>query len=100
MQNGGVLSFELFALLLILAATGILPMPAGIKIPFFGIWPRLSDSIKAVSCFLAIFLWTPLSKQLVPDSPLGAAIILAPDALFVLAALVYLSNGLSRGDSR
>lgn len=39
-------------------------------------------------------------KQLVPDSPLGAAIILAPDALFVLAALVYLSNGLSRGDSR
>ncbi len=33
--------------------------------------------------------------QLTPDTPLGVAVLLGPDAIFVLAALVYLSNGLS-----
>jgi hypothetical protein len=96
-EDGFVLSFASLALLLALSVTGILPVPAGLKIPFFGIWPSLSDSVKALTSFAAIFVWTPLAKQLVPDTPVGAAIILAPDALFLLAALVYLSNGLSRG---
>jgi len=34
--------------------------------------------------------------KLVPDSTIGAVIILAPDAIFLFAALVYLSNGLRR----
>lgn len=92
-----VLSLASLVLLLFLVVTGILPVPAGLRIPFFGVWPSLADSIKAIASFLAIFVWTPLAKQLVPDTPLGAIIILVPDALFVLAALVYLSNGLSKG---
>jgi len=95
--NNVVLSLASLVLLLGLVVTGILPVPAGIRIPFFGVWPNLADSIKAIAFFLAIFVWTPLAKQLVPDTPLGAIIILAPDVLFVLAALVYLSNGLSKG---
>lgn len=97
-ENGVVFATASLALLLALSMTGILPVPAGLKIPFFGIWPNLSDSVKAVTSFAAIFVWTPLAKQLVPDSPVGVTIILAPDALFLLAALVYLSNGLSRGN--
>jgi len=37
-----------------------------------------------------------VAKQLVPDSVPGAVIILAPDAVFLLAAFVYLSNGIGR----
>src|SRR6185437_12381413 len=83
-----LLSLASLVLLLILGVTGALPVPAGTRIPFFGIWPGLADSVKALASFLAIFVWTPLARQLVPDTPVGAAIILAPDALFVLAALV------------
>ena len=36
------------------------------------------------------------SEAVVPDTYLGVAIILIPDAIFLLAALVYVSNGLSR----
>lgn len=97
-QDGAALAFASLALLFALTLTGAIPVPASIKIPFFGVWPKLSDSVKAVTSFVAIFVWTPLAKQLVPDSLIGVIIILAPDALFALAALVYLSNGLSRGN--
>lgn len=99
-QNVGLLALESMALLLALVATGTLPVPRGVQIPFFGVWPRLSDSIKSATSFIAIFLWTPVARQLVPDTPAGVAIVLAPDALFLLAALVYLSNGLSKGTQR
>jgi hypothetical protein len=97
-EDGVLLSFASIALLLALSVTGILPVPAGLKIPFFGIWPSLSDTVKSLISFVSIFLWTPLAKQLVPNTPVGATIVLAPDVLFLLAALVYLSNGLSRGN--
>ena len=66
------------------------------NIPFVTLWPRLSDAAKALISFLLIFLWTPLAMRLTPDTPLGVAIILVPDGAFFLAALIYLSNGLSR----
>jgi hypothetical protein len=37
-----------------------------------------------------------MAMRLTPDTPIGLAIILVPNAVFLLAALVYLSNGLSR----
>jgi hypothetical protein len=40
--------------------------------------------------------WTLIAVRLVPDTPVGVTIILIPDAVFVLATLVYLSNGISR----
>jgi len=85
-----------FALLFGLTSTAILPMPKGIRVPFFNVWPSLADSAKAAISVLLIFLWTPTAMRLVPDSTVGAVIILAPDALFLFAALVYFSNGLSR----
>ncbi len=66
------------------------------NIPFFTLWPRLSDTAKAIGSFLLIFLWTPLARRFVPDSVVGVIIVLGPDAIFLLAALVFLSNGLSR----
>lgn len=85
-----------FALLFGLTSTAAIPIPEGVRIPFFNVWPDLADSTKAAISFLLIFLWTPTAMKLVPDSPIGAVIILAPDAIFLFAALLYLSNGLSR----
>ena len=70
-----------------------MPVP---NIPFFNLWPRLSDAVKAGVSFLLIFLWTPVAMRFTPDTAVGVAIILCPDAVFLVAALVYLSNGLSR----
>lgn len=84
--------------MLVLTSTGVIPVPRGVNLPLFGVWPNLSDSIKAVASFAAIFVWTPLAKQLVPDTVVGVVIVLAPDAVFAIAALVYLSNSLSRSD--
>jgi hypothetical protein len=95
-EHSGLLIFVLFLLLYGLFATGVIQLPAGINIPFFTVWPRLSDAVKAVVSFLLIFLWTPMAMRLTPDTPIGVALILAPDAVFLLAALAYLSNGLSR----
>lgn len=95
-QNGELLIGFFLLLLLILAWTRVLQFPRGFHIPFFEVWPTLPDLAKAAGFFLLIFLWTPLSKQLVPETPVGAALVLGPDAVFLLAALVYVSNGLSR----
>jgi hypothetical protein len=95
-EHSGLLIVVLFLLLNGLFATGVIQLPPGINVPFFTVWPRLSDTVKAVVSFLLIFLWTPVAMRLTPDTPIGVALILAPDAVFLLAALVYLSNGLSR----
>lgn len=97
LRHPGVIAFVSVALLLALTATGLMPVPRGLNLPLFGVWPNLSDSIKAVASFAAIFVWTPLARQLVPDTIAGVVIVLAPDAVFVIAALIYLSNSLSRG---
>ena len=95
-KHPGLLTAVLLALLYSLVATGAIQPPRGVIIPFFNVWPRFSDASKAITSFLLIFLWTPVAKQLVPDSVPGAVIILAPDAVFLLAAFVYLSNGIGR----
>jgi len=95
-QNGQLLTGFFLLLLLTLAWTGILQFPRGFNVPFFEVWPKLPDLAKAIGFFLLIFLWTPLIKQLVPETPVGAVLVLGPDAGFLLAALAYLSNGLSR----
>jgi hypothetical protein len=79
-----------------LFATGIIEPPVGKNIPFLTVWPRLSDAAKSVVSFLLIFLWTPIGMRLTPDTPVGVAVLLIPDGVFLLAAFVYLSNGLSR----
>ena len=95
-EHSGLLIVVLLLLLYGLFATGVLRLPPGINIPFLTVWPRLSDAVKAAVSFLLIFLWTPMAMRLTPDTPIGVALILAPDAVFLMAALVYLSNGLSR----
>jgi hypothetical protein len=97
-RHSGLLTLTLLVLLYGLINTGIIPLPPGSNIPFFTVWPRLSDSIKAVVSFGLIFLWTPIGIRLTPDTPVGIAILLIPDVIFLLAALVFLSNGLSRNN--
>jgi hypothetical protein len=94
-QNGGLLTGIFLLSLFVLASTGVLQFPPGFNIPFFEVWPRLPDLAKAVGFFVLIFLWTPIAKQLVPETPVGAVLVLGPDVAFLLTALVYLSNGLS-----
>jgi hypothetical protein len=95
-EHAELLIVVLLLLLYGLFATGVLQLPPGINIPFLTVWLRLSYAVKAAVSFLLIFLWTPMAMRLTPDTPIGVALILAPDAVFLLAALVYLSNGLSR----
>jgi hypothetical protein len=99
-QHSGLLTFVLLVLLYGLINTGVIPLPPGAAIPFFTFWPRLSDAVKAVVSFALIFLWTPIAKLLSPDTPIGVAVILIPDAVLLLAALVFVSNGLSRSGNR
>src|SRR6185312_301466 len=96
LEHPWLLTAFTFALLFGLTSTAAIPIPKGMRIPFFNVWPSLADSTKAAISFLLIFLWTPTAMKLVPDSTIGAVIILAPDAIFLFAALVYFSNGLSR----
>jgi hypothetical protein len=95
-EHSGLLTGVLVLLLYGLFATGVIQLPPGINIPFLTVWPRLPDAVKAVVSFLLIFLWTPIAMRLTPDTPIGVTLILVPDAVFLVAALVYVSNGLSR----
>jgi hypothetical protein len=95
-EHSGLLTGVLLVLLYALLTTGVISLPAGSNIPFFNLWPRLSDAVKAAVSFALIFLWTPVAIQFAPDTTVGVvAIVLVPDAVFLLAALVYFSNGLS-----
>jgi hypothetical protein len=95
-KHSGLLTFFLLFIVYALINTGIVQLPPGSNIPFFAVWPRLSDALKAVISFLLIFPWTLIAVRLVLDTPVGVAIVLIPDAVFVLAALTYVSNGISR----
>jgi hypothetical protein len=100
-QGGGehsvLLTFALLALLYGLINTGVIQLPPGTNLPFLTVWPRLSDWVKAVVSGALIFLWTPIAVKLVPNASTGVAIVLLiPNAIFALAALVFVSNGLSR----
>ena len=91
----GLLSAFILLLLTILFATGIIELPAGMGSGPFGVWLRLADFAKAVVSFSLIFVWTPVGMVLTPDTPMGVTLLLAPDAVFLLAALIYLSNSFS-----
>jgi len=95
-EHSGLLTFVLLALLYGLINTGVIQLPVGTAIPFFTFWPRLSDAVKAVVSFALIFVWSPIAKLLTPDTPVGVAIFLIPNFIFLLAALVFVSNGLSQ----
>ena len=95
-EHIGLLTGVLLVLLGALCATGIIQLPVRSNIPFFTVWPRLADYVKAAISFALIFLWSPVAMQLTPDTSVGVTIILAPDAILLLAALVFLSNGLSK----
>lgn len=94
-QHPGLLTASILLLLIILFATGIIELPAGMGIGPLGGWLRLADFVKAVVSFALIFVWTPIGMALTPDTPVGVTLLLAPDAVFLLAALVYLSNSFS-----
>jgi hypothetical protein len=95
-QNKGLLTGMYLLVALILSWTGILPIAPGFNVPFFEVRPRVTDLAKAACFFLLMFVWTALVKPLVPDSPLGAVLLLGPDALLLLASLICVSNSLSR----
>jgi hypothetical protein len=95
-HHAGLLTAFILVLLVVLVETGILELPRGSSIPFLGVWPRLSDLVKAGLSLCLILLWTPVAMQLTPDTPVGVAIILGPDAIFLLATLVYVSNSVSK----
>lgn len=94
-QHPGLLTAFILLLLTILFATGIIELPPGIGIGPFGVWLRLADFVKALVSFSLLFVWTPIGMVLTPDTPMGVTLLLAPDAVFLLAALVYLSNSFS-----
>jgi hypothetical protein len=96
MHHAGLLTVFVMALLSGLVWTKVIELPRGVNIPFLDVWPRLSDMLKAATSFCLIFLWTPIALQLAPDTPVGVAIILGPDAVFLMAALIYVSNGVSK----
>lgn len=95
-EHSGLLTAVLFLIIYGLFNTGIIELPAGSSIPFLTVWPKLSDAVKSAVCFMLIFLWTPIGMRLTPDTPMGVAVLLIPDAFFLVAAFVFLSNGLSR----
>lgn len=95
-RHSVLLAGVILLLLYALVTTGVLPVPSGSNIPLFTLWPRISDAMKAVPLFALIFLWTPIAMQITPGSYVGVGVILVPDAIFLIAALVFLSNGLSR----
>lgn len=94
-RHPGLLTALSIVVLLMLSSTGVVPLPQGVNVPFLNVWPRLSDSVKAGVSFGLIFVWTPIAMELTPDTLIGVIVMLVPDGVFALAALVYLSNGLS-----
>jgi hypothetical protein len=49
-----------------------------------------SDWVKGGLCFLACFAWAPIAVRLVPHTPIGLAIVLAPFGALVLAGAFFL----------
>jgi hypothetical protein len=88
-KHTGLVTLLLLLMVYGLYASGIVKLPAriGVSILFP---PSLKNLVKAAASYAMIFIWTLASKRFTPDTPLGVAIILVPDAVFMVAMLVYL----------
>ena len=95
-RHPGLFAGSIFILLSALIRAKVLELPAGIDVPFFNVFPKASDVVKAGISLLLLVLWTVIVRPLIPDSPVGVAIIIVPDVVFLVAAIVCISNGLSR----
>jgi hypothetical protein len=79
----------------VLNALGIIKLPAGAAIPSRKF--NFRELIKAVVIIGLSFPWSILTVRMVyagllPNSPVGGAVILVPDLAFLIVGMVYLTR--------
>jgi hypothetical protein len=72
----------------VLLRTGVVELPPDLKAKI-GAWPRLSSLFKCAVCFILGIAWVKISVKLVSDTYAGAAIILIPSGILVLASAFF-----------
>src|SRR5271165_5493826 len=73
------------AMIRILVALKVIELPSGFSMGFINRRPKYVEFGKSAACALAAALWTVIGIRLVSDSPLGAAVLLVPPVLLLIA---------------
>jgi hypothetical protein len=89
-----LLTIAYVALLAILFRARIIEVSKPLQGPTLGVWARLSDLAKGAGCMLAGIGWGLLALGVVPDTPTGVTIVLAPFAVLALAGTFLIIRGL------
>jgi hypothetical protein len=78
----------------ILGALKVLELPDGFSIAFVNRKPNYAEFGIAAACALAATLWTVIGIKSVSDTPLGAAVLVVPPVLLLIAMGIFVTRGL------
>jgi hypothetical protein len=88
---GTLISLGYIALIGVLFATGIAPLPQRNRATLLG--GRITLFVKSGAWFLAGLLWTAVVVRLVPDTPVGATVLLGPLAVIFGTSVYFFARG-------
>lgn len=87
-----LLTFLYLAIVVVLFRTKVVEHPPGLSVPLFGA-TKLSDFAKGLGCMAGSILWVILLLKVVPDTVIGATILLVPFAALLLTGAFFLIRG-------
>ena len=88
-----LLTVAYLIVLVVLFRTNIIELRASEK-SIVSTWARLSDIVKGACCMLASIVWAMLTAVLVPQTPIGLTVVLAPFLALLLVGAFFLIKGL------
>ena len=88
-----LLTMAYLLLVVVLFATNIIELPKTATVSVVGAWMKLSDIVKGVSCVLGSIVWMVLVRGLVPETPIGLAVILVPFAGLLVIGAFFMIKG-------
>ena len=77
----------------LLLTAGIAPQPGRYGGQSFGVRLNFLDIARSGICMIASLAWIALGLRLVPDTPAGAALLLAPFFVILGAGIFFLGRG-------
>jgi len=78
----------------ILVALKVIELPSGFSMGLINRKPNYVEFGKAAACALAAMLWTVIGIRIVSDTPLGAAVLVVPPVLLLIAMGIFVTRAL------
>jgi hypothetical protein len=91
---GVLLPLGSLGLIRVLVALKIIELPDGLSVVFIDRKPKYVEFVKAAACALGAAIWTVVVTGIVSNTYLGAALIVIPAIVLLIAMSIFVVRGL------